>query len=58
MKTRFHKLTAWLLTLAMLMTFIPTFSQMGTSLMVYATEGTGSDSDDSELGGEAGSAVL
>jgi len=54
MKTRFHKLTAWLLTLAMLMTFIPTFSQMGTGLMVYAAEGTGSDSDDSELGGGTG----
>ncbi len=54
MKTRFHKLTAWLLTLAMLMTFIPTFSQMGTGLTVYATEGTGLDSDDSELGGGTG----
>lgn len=53
-KTRFHKLTAWLLTLAMLMTFIPTFSQIGTGLTVYATEGTGSDSDDSESGGGAG----
>ena len=53
-KTRFHKLTAWLLTLAMLMTFIPTFSQIGTGLTVYATEGTGSDSDDSELGGGTG----
>ena len=53
-KTRFHKLTAWLLTLAMLMTFIPTFSQFGTGLTVYATEGTGSDSDDSELGGGTG----
>ena len=53
-KTRFHKLTAWLLTLAMLMTFIPTFSQIGTGLTVYATEGAGSDSDDSELGGGTG----
>ena len=53
-KTRFQKLTAWLLTLAMLMTFIPTFSQIGTGLTVYATEGTGSDSDDSELGGGTG----
>ena len=53
-KTRFNKLTAWLLTLAMLMTFIPTFSQIGTGLTVYATEGAGSDSDDSELGGGTG----
>lgn len=53
-KIRFYKLTAWLLTLAMLMTFIPTFSQIGTGLTVYATEGTGLDSDDSELGGGTG----
>ena len=34
-KVRFHKLTAWLLTLAMLMTFIPSFT-----LTASAAEGT------------------
>ena len=43
MKTRFHELTAWLLTLAMLMTFIPSFafSVSAAETVANGTCGTG-----------------
>ena len=41
-KTRFHKLTAWLLTLAMLMTFIPSFTLTASAATeVYASGNLG-----------------
>ena len=49
-----HKFIAWVLSLAMLMTFVPSFMPSDYSLSVFATEGTGSDSDDSEFGEEGG----
>ncbi|MBQ6698141.1 MAG: S-layer homology domain-containing protein [Oscillospiraceae bacterium] len=39
-KTRFHKLTAWLLTLAMLMTFIPSFTLGVSAAEITPTEPT------------------
>ncbi len=49
-KSRFHKLTAWLLTLAMLMTFIPSFTLTvsaadDTTTAIYVSE-TGSGTED------------